>query len=208
MTPTPEQTIAGRDLDERILETTLDLGEELGWENVRLHQVAERLELPLVQIAARYRDLDAVANAWFTRARDTMLEAADERLRALPPPERLHAVIMRWFDALRPHRELTGEILSEKLYLSHPHHWVPMIFDLSRLIHWFLDAATIRSTGRQRQLAEVGLTLIFLATLRVWLRDQTPEQLRTRSFLRRQLESADRRLARRGIRPAVDHKSV
>lgn len=207
MTPTPGQTIAGRDLDERILETALDLGEELGWENVRLHQVAERLELPLVEVADRYRDLDAVADAWFTRARDTMLDAADEPLKALPPPERLHAVIMRWFDALSPHRELTGEILSEKLYLSHPHHWVPMIFDLSRLIHWFLDAATIRSTGRQRQLAEIGLTLIFLTTLRVWLRDQTPDQLRTRNFLRRQLESADRRLARRSIRPAVDRRS-
>ncbi len=195
MTATPGQSIAGQDLDERILETTLDLGEELGWENVRLHQVAERLDLPLTEIARRYNDLDAVANAWFRRARDAMLEG-DERLRSAPPPERLEAAMMRWFDALSPHRELTGEMLGEKLYLSHPHHWVPMIFDLSRLIHWFLDAAAIRSTGRQRQLAEIGLTLIFLSALRTWLRDHTPQQMRTRAFLHRSLTAADRRLAR------------
>ena len=196
MTATPGQSIAGQDLDERILETTLDLGEELGWENVRLHQVAERLGVPLGEIANRYNDLDAVANAWFARARDaTVLAGGDERLGGLPPPERLHVVMMRWFDALSPRREVTGEILREKLYLSHPHHWVPMIFDLSRLIHWFLDAAAIRSTGRQRQLAEIGLTLIFLGALRTWLRDHSPQQLRTRAFLRRSLTAADRRLA-------------
>lgn len=196
MTATTAPTTAGPDLDERILETTLDLGEELGWENVRLHQVAERLGVPLGEIANRYNDLDAVANAWFGRARDAMLAGGDESLGGLPPPERLHVVMMRWFDALSPRREVTGEILREKLYLSHPHHWVPMIFDLSRLIHWFLDAATIRSTGRRRQLAESGLTLIFLATLRVWLRDDTPGQARTRSFLQRRLTAADRWLGR------------
>lgn len=196
MTAMPGQSSEGRDLDQRILETTLELGEELGWENVRLHEVAERLHLPLGEIARCYPDLDAVANAWFERARAAMLETTDAEPSALRPPERLHAAIMRWFDALAPHRGLTGEILSEKLYLSHPHHWVPMIFDLSRLIHWFLDAAAIRSTGRRRQLAEIGLTLIFLGTLRVWLRDATPGQMRTRSYLQARLATADRWLAR------------
>ena len=51
--------------------------------------------------------------------------------------------MMRWFDALAPRRELTVQMLEAKLYLSHPHHWVPMIFDLSRVVHWFLDAARI-----------------------------------------------------------------
>jgi hypothetical protein len=83
-------------------------------------------------------------------------------------------------------------MLEAKLYLSHPHHWVPMIFDLSRLVHWFLDAARIASTGRTRQLAEVGLTAILLATLRVWRRDDSAGQERTRVYLRRRLEAADR----------------
>ncbi|MGI9434089.1 MAG: hypothetical protein ACR2Q4_04545, partial [Geminicoccaceae bacterium] len=79
---------------------------------------------------------------------------------------------------------------------SHPHHWVPMIFDLSRLIHWFLDAARIESTGRQRQAAEIGLTLIFLATLRDWLHDQSDAQSKTSARLRRRLMRADRWLGR------------
>jgi hypothetical protein len=71
-----------------------------------------------------------------------------------------------------------------------------MIFDLSRLIHWFLDAARIESTGRRRQWAEIGLTLIFLATLRDWLRDESDQQARTRRGLKRRLQRADRWLGR------------
>jgi hypothetical protein len=125
-----------------------------------------------------------------------MLGAREPDLARLPPPERLHRVMMRWFDALAPHREVSGEIIREKLWPAHPHHWVPAIFDLSRLMHWFLDAARIASTGRQRALAEIGLTLIFIRTLRIWLRDDTPGQLRTRARLMRDLERADRRLGR------------
>ena len=54
-------------------------------------------------------------------------------------------------------------MLRGKLYPGHPQHWVPLAFDLSRLIHWFLDAALIASTGYRRQLAEIGLTVLFLA---------------------------------------------
>ena len=118
-----------------------------------------------------------------------------QALAGQPAPERLHLVIMRWFDALAPHREVTGEMLRAKLYLSHPQHWVPLIFDLSRLVHWFLDAARIASTGRARQMAEVGLTAIFLGSLRVWLRDDSAGSERTRAYLRRRLAAADRLLA-------------
>lgn len=181
---------------DRIVDAALDLAEETGWHDLRLYQVAERLDIGLDQISVRFRDLDAVANAWFARARDVMLQGSDADLASLSPPERLHGVMMRWFEALAPHREVSAEIIREKLWPAHPHHWAPMVFDLSRLIHWFLDAALIGSTGRRRAMAEVGLTLIFLATLRIWCRDDTPGQLRTRAYLRRRLEIADGWLGR------------
>ncbi|MGH6914375.1 MAG: TetR/AcrR family transcriptional regulator [Geminicoccales bacterium] len=185
-------------LEERIVDAALALAEERGWANVRLHDVAARLDVGLDQVGGRFRDLDAIANAWFGRARHALLRTPD--LTGQPPPARLHAAMMRWFDALAPHHKVTGEMLNAKLYPSHPHHWVPMIFDLSRLVHDVLDAARIASTGRQRQLAEVGLTLIFLASLRVWLEDMG----RTREFLGRRLDRADRWLSRRAHDRAVN----
>ena len=176
---------------DRIVDAALALAEERGWEDVRLYLVAERLGIGLDEIGREFRDLDAIGNAWFGRARRQLLRLPAERVTGQPPPERLHAAMSAWFDALAPHHRVTVQMLDAKLYPSHPHHWVPMIFDLSRLMHDFLDVARIASTGRRRQLAEVGLTTIFLATLRDWRRD--PERGGER--LRRRLATADRLLA-------------
>ena len=186
---------------DRIVDAAIALAEERGWENVRLYLVAERLGIGLDNIGREFRDLDAIANAWFGRARRALLRLPAADLIGRPPPERLHAAMTTWFDALAPHHAVSGQMMDAKLYPSHPHHWVPMVFDLSRLMHDFLDVARIASTGRRRQLAEVGLTLIFLATLRDWRR--RPEHAGER--LRRRLATADRllaRLAERGSRRA------
>jgi AcrR family transcriptional regulator len=179
---------------DRIVDAAIALAEERGWENVRLYLVAERLGIGLAEIGREFRDLDAIANAWFGRARQQLLRLPAATLIGRPPPERLHAAMTTWFDALAPHHAVTAQMLDAKLYPSHPHHWVPMIFDLSRLVHDFLDVARIASTGRRRQLAEIGLTAIFVASLRDWRRN--PDCVRGR--LRRRLATADRLLARLG----------
>ncbi len=61
-------------LRERIVDTALALAEERGsWSAVRLHDVADRLSLPTPQILDHYRDLDAVADAWFQRGLKAMV---------------------------------------------------------------------------------------------------------------------------------------
>ncbi len=183
-------------LDQRIVDAALDFAEEAGWDGLRLRRVAARLDVPLAEVLAHYRDLDAVADAWFRRAWSAMLAAPPEGFAALPARERLHLAIMRWFDALAPHREVTGQILATKLYPSHPHHWVPLVFNLSRNIHWLREAALLDAVGRRRQMEEVGLTWLFLMALAVWLRDETPGQSRTRDVLRHRLADADRAMVR------------
>jgi AcrR family transcriptional regulator len=183
-------------LERRIVDAALDLTEEGGWEALRLRRVAERLGVPLAEVLEHYSDLDAVADAWFRRAWAAMLAPPPADFATRPARERLHLVMMRWFDALATHREMTGQILTAKLYPSHPHHWMPLVFNLSRSIHWLREAALLDATGRRRQIEEVGLTALFLATLASWLRDDTPDQARTRKFLQHRLEDADRLMVR------------
>ena len=102
---------ARRDAEEpaaRIVDAAIELAEEIGWANVRLHQVAARLGVALPEVSARFRDLDAVADAWFARARDAALAAPDDGDPAgfadAPARDRLFLVMMRWFDALSEHR--------------------------------------------------------------------------------------------------------
>jgi AcrR family transcriptional regulator len=180
----------------QILDASLELAAAAGWSDLRLYQVADRLGLRLAALQAEFRDRDALANAWFERALEEVLAVPAAELDGRTPPERLLAVMKRWFVALAPHHRVTGEMLREKLYPGHPQHWVPLAFDLSRLIHWFLDAALIASTGPRRQLAEIGLTALFLKHLGGWLRDRDGDLGRLRAALQRDLERADRWLGR------------
>jgi len=188
------------DLHERVIDAAIELAEDTGWDNVRLHDVAERLSVPLAEVAGQFRDLDAVANAWLGRARAAMLAPPPAGYAELPPRERLEVLMLRWFDALAPHREVTAQMLAAKMWPFHPHHWVPMIFELSRSILWLRDAAVLDAGPPQRQVEEVGLSGLFLATLAVWARDETVGQERTRRFLERRLNTADRIMARVFVR--------
>jgi AcrR family transcriptional regulator len=181
-------------LRDRIIDAALALAEADagGWYDLRLHLVAQRLGVPLGAVLERFRDADAIADAWFARALRAMGQEPDSGLDALPPSGRVHAVLMRWFDAQAEHRRVVGLMIRAKLHPSHPHHWAPMIFSLSRLIHWSLDAARLNARGVARQAEEVGLTLVFVRALRVWLGDASPGQRRTRAFLRRNLGWLDR----------------
>ena len=192
-------------LPDRIIDAALALAEEDadGWYDLRLHLVARRVGVPLGAVLERFRDADAIADAWFARALRAMVRDEPGRdIDALPPSARVHAALMRWFDAQAARRRAVGTMIGAKLHLSHPHHWAPMAFSLSRLIHWALEAARLDARGLPRQAEEVGLTLVFLGALRVWLGDASPGQERTRAFLRRNLGWLDR-LPRR---PSADRR--
>jgi DNA-binding transcriptional regulator YbjK len=119
------------DLRDRIVDTSVEAAEEVGWKNLRLRKVAQRLGVPLTAVLEYFRDTDAVANAWFTRALRAMVRLPEAGFEALSVRERVHVVLMRWFDAHAAHCRVVGEMLRTKLYPSHPQHWMPMIFSPS-----------------------------------------------------------------------------
>jgi AcrR family transcriptional regulator len=182
------------DLAARILDTALDIAEDEGWAGMRLVDVAARLDIAPNEVLRHYRDLNSVADAWFLRGWAAMLAARSADFAAEPAARRIETCMLAWFDELAAHRRVTVEMLRGKLHLPHPHHWVPMVFDLSRTIHWLREAALLpaRYGSRRANMEEVGLTWLFLATLAVWARDDTPGQTRPRRFLRHRLGEADR----------------
>ena len=181
---------------ERILEAALLIAEKDGWASVGLSAIAARAKVPLVELRRHYRDMDAIADAWFRVGLDAMLAPLPKGFSRRPAAERLEILMLRWFDALATHRRVTAEMLAAKMWVFHPHHYVPMVFNLSRLIQGLRDQAGLDAGGRRRQVEETGLTVLFLATLRLWCRDETKGQERTRAFLKRRLSQADSLMAR------------
>ena len=181
-----------RGLRAAILDAALEIAEEKGrWSAVRLHDVADRLHIRVSEALDHYRDLDSVADAWFLRGLKAMVGPKPADFMQQPAWRRIEICLLAWFDALAPHQRVTAQILRGKLHLSHPHHWVPVIFNLSRVIHWLREAAQLpaRYGTRRASIEEVTLTAVFVAALLIWTRDDSVGQERTRGFLQRELRS-------------------
>jgi AcrR family transcriptional regulator len=110
-------------LRERILDTALALAEDKGrWSAVRLHDVADRLSISVSQVLDHYRDLDAVADAWFLRGLRAMVGPKPPDFLEQPEWRRIELCILAWFDTLAAHQRVSVQMLRGKLHLSHPHH--------------------------------------------------------------------------------------
>ena len=185
-----ENQTATRDLRTAILDAALDLAEEKGqWSHVRLHDVADRLHISPSEVLDHYRDLDSVADPWFLRGLKAMVAPKPADFIQQPARRRIETCLLAWFDALAPHQRVTAQMLRGKLHLSHPHHWVPMIFNLSRVIHWLREAAQLPAPYGTRRASreEITLTALFVATLIVWTTDDSVGQEQTRRFLQNEL---------------------
>ena len=193
--PQSEQHLAGPEdlrvgLRAAVVDAALEIAEEKGqWAAVRLHDVADRLHIPVSEVLDHYRDLDSVADAWFLRGLKAMVAPKPANLLQQPAWRRIEICLLAWFDALASHRRVTAQMLRGKLHLPHLHHWGPMIFNLSRVIHWLREAAQLSApygTPRASR-EEITLTAVFVAALMVWTGDDSEGQADTRAFLRREL---------------------
>lgn len=174
---------------EDVIDTALAAADARGWDALSMKDLAAELDVSPAALHAIAADKNAIADAWFAQALLVMLAPLPNAVVDGPARDRLQILMERWFGALSDHRDVTAQMLGDKMWPFHPHHWVPMIFDLSRLVQWWRDAAGMSAMGRRRQIEEIVLTGIFLATLRYWCRDDSPGIEATRIYLTRKLRN-------------------
>ncbi len=179
----------------QILDMALQLAEEQNWAALRLHDIAEKLDITLDQIRSHYSQKDDIAEALFDRADQAMLTAAN-RAEFLEQPlkARLQHLIMAWLDALAPHRRITREILRYKMLPLHVHLQFHGLTRLSRTMQWLCEAAVLESldSSTRRELEETGITGIYLLSFRHWLSDDSIGSESTRQLLNRLLDRAEK----------------
>jgi ubiquinone biosynthesis protein COQ9 len=180
------------DIAQAVMAVALEQAERVGWEGLRLHDVAAALDISLADIYRHYRDADAIAEAWLAKADRAMLAPSEAGFAALAPAQRVEQVILRWLDTLAPHRRVTGQMLIGKLYPGHPHFVASLIVRLSRTVQWVREAALLDARPPRRQLEEIALTWLFVATVGVWAFDRSEGQATTRRFLANRLRDTMR----------------
>jgi len=176
-----------KDVSERMLDAALALAAKQGWRDLSLAAIAGEAGANLAEAQAAFPSRSCLLAALLARTDREVLAAglADE---GDSVRDRLFDVLMRRFDALQPHKDGIAAILRDL-----PADPLGMLVAAPRLLNsmaWMLEAAGVRASGPFGLARAKGLAIVYLATLRVWLRDDTEDMAPTMAALDRALRRA------------------
>ena len=169
------------DIPKHVIETAMRLAAESGWKDLSLAEIAQAAELPLSKVYPVFSSKQAILTGLMRRVDAEVL--ADEDVGDLEDSarDRLFDVLMRRFDALQPYKEAIGNIVYDQA--RDPLAACAGLAALRRSMALMLEAAGLSASGVKGLLRVKGLTAIYLASLRVWLRDDSPDLARTMAAL-------------------------
>ena len=179
------------DAPDAALDAFLGLVAEKGYTAVALRDVAARAGLGLAELYRRYPDKAALV-AGFSARIDAEVIAGTP---ATSDPEetvrdRLFDVLMRRFDALRPHRTAVQAI--RRAGLRDPLLALSLGPAVRRSMGAMLEAAGVPSDGVAGALRQSGLLAIYQAVSQVFEGDETADASKTMAALDSRLKRAER----------------
>ena len=165
------------DIPQHVIDTAMRLAAERGWARLSYGEIAEAAGLPLSKLYPVYPTKAAIL-AGLMRAIDAaVLAEQDPDDEEGSARDRLFDVMMRRYDALRPYREAVGNILLD--LGRDPLTAAGLLPGSGRSMALMLELAGLSSSGLMGIARIKGLAAIHLATLRVWLRDESVDLAKT-----------------------------
>ncbi len=177
------------DIPRHVIAGALALAARKRWKHISLADIAGEAKVPLSQVYGVFASKAAILAGFSRQIDGEVLAALDEAAAAAPPRERLFDVLMKRFDALNPHKEAVAGILGDSL--TDPLAVLCGLAQLGRSMAWMLEAAGINSAGPLGLARTKGLAVIYLSTLPVWFRDESPDMARTMAYLDKRLRQAE-----------------
>lgn len=173
---------------EQLVAAAMDLAAKKGWRSLSLAEIAEAAGVPLVDAYSECPTRMAILKEAFAET-DRKVLVGPRPDREEPARDRLFDVMMRRFDAMAPRKQGVAAILRDlpgdpgALMCSLPH--------LAKSMAWMLEAAGLSASGPVGTLRIKALSAVYLATLRDWLNDDSPDLARTMAGLDRRLRRVE-----------------
>lgn len=176
-------------MQQQILSTALQLGNQHGWQRLSLHQLADCLNISLADIRQYYPQKDALADALFDNADRAMLKLKPAA--GASKCDILELAISSWLQALAPYRRLSGQMLLYKLEPGHVHLQGAALLRISRTVQWLRELARLEARGFSRIAQELALSALFVSVFICWLNDSSDTQRCSLKLLHNKLALAD-----------------
>ena len=174
---------------QRIITAALVLAAKQNWQGIALHVIASEASVTMAQLHNVYPTKTAILAGFVQQIEIFAIENCGKFGLEDVARDRLFEVLMCCFDALANHREAVARI-------AHNIPFDPILaLELApvflRSMQWALGSASISSTGVTGYLRINGLAIVWLATLRVWLADDSQDNAQTMAALDRNLRRAE-----------------
>lgn len=191
---------------DRILDGALELASQMRWRTVTMEMIADASGAKLGRVYELYPSKAAFVTAFIRRVDAAVLAGHDTEDASEPSRERLLDVLMRRFEALRPHRDAVASITRD--IGCDPASLICSLPAFAKAMAWSLEAAGICASGPFGLIRVKGVSLIYLAAMRVWLQDDTQDLSKTMAQLNKSLMRAEALISRfpfgRRSRPPSD----
>jgi AcrR family transcriptional regulator len=166
------------------LDAALRLAATRKWAEIALPDIAAEAGLSLGEML-RVAPSKAALLAAFGRRVDAAMFARPVEAEGTVK-DKLFDLFMRRFDALAPHKAALKNILAD--LPRDPGAAICAAPGLLRAMRWTAEAAGIKTTGPFAPFKIKALAVAYLATLRVWLRDNSADAAKTMSALDKTLD--------------------
>ncbi|MCD8498005.1 MAG: TetR family transcriptional regulator [Alphaproteobacteria bacterium] len=176
---------AKTDLKAAVILSALKQAAEIGWAHVSLKDIADGANISLAEMHDHFEDkFDILAG--IERMIDKQVLA---NLSGFSPEDserdRLFDILMDRFEVLNEHRAGLTSIL-QSMTLD-PKQAVIALPHLCRSMCWMLESAGISTYGVKGALKVAGLAGIYAKTLRVWVKDDSPDLAKVMAALDKDL---------------------
>jgi len=175
---------------DRIIDAALACIARQGWRRLSLADIAAEAGLPILRVYRLFSSKPAILCGFFRRIDEAVLAEPPEGEPDERPRDRVFDLLMRRFDALQPHRAAL-DVLARELPTD-PLAALAAGAGLLRSMRWMLEAAGISAEGLGGVVAVKLTGAAYLATSRVWRRDQSPDLATTMAALDRRLRGIER----------------
>ena len=190
---------AARDLEGAVIAAALTLAADRSWSGLALADIAGAAEIGLADLYRAFPSKASILKTFAHRIDAAMIALPGEA--DASAHDRLFEVLMHRFDLLAEYkpglRGLAHDARRGRLDV------LALACQLPRSLGWMLEAAGISASGFKGAVRVKLLGLAYLATVRVWLEDDSPDLARTMASLDRALKRAEPFMRLRGRSPAA-----
>lgn len=165
---------------EELLEVCLENLGKTGWKAFSFASLSHNTGIPLSAFYEHFQAPSDILIALFQKIDQTVLASLSSEDYQCPKDALFDVVMMR-LDAASPYKPILQSFWVEWIFSPED---MPFLASQSlSSLRWMLEAAQLKTRGLSGLLRLQGLGILYLLTVRIWLKDTTPDLSPTMAFL-------------------------